>query len=110
MHIALLEAANAPQYQALMLQAYELAADAFTSTREEREAEPASFWIRRIADPSGAGAALGAFEGTQLLGSVALEFSRKPKTRHKALVIGMFVAPQARGTGAGRALIDALIS
>jgi RimJ/RimL family protein N-acetyltransferase len=109
MHVALLKAPDAMQYRKLMLQAYELAADAFTSTAAEREAEPESFWVKRIADPSGMSAAFGAFEGQELVGTVALEFSAKPKTKHKALLIGMYVSPKARGTGAGRALLEAAV-
>ena len=109
MRVALLHPSDAPQYRSLMLEAYELAADAFTSTPEERAAEPESFWVKRIADPTGMSAAFGAFRGRKLVGTVALEFSAKPKTRHKALVIGMYVSPQARGSAAGRALIEASI-
>jgi ribosomal protein S18 acetylase RimI-like enzyme len=110
MHIVLLQAPDAGRYRALMLQAYELAPNAFTSTAQERAAEPESFWVRRLADPAGLTAAFGAFEGDDLVGSVTLEFSSKPKTRHKAHVIGMYVATAARGTGAGRALLEALIA
>jgi RimJ/RimL family protein N-acetyltransferase len=110
MHVALLKALDATQYRKLMLQAYELAADAFTSTAEERAAEPEAFWVKRIADPSGMSAAFGAFEGQELVGTVALEFSAKPKTKHKALLIGMYVSPEARGTGAGRALLQAAVT
>lgn len=92
-----------------MLQAYELAADAFTSTAAERRNEPASFWVRRIADPSGMSAVFGAVEGSALLGTVALEFSARAKTRHKALLMGMYVSPEARGRGAGRALLEAAV-
>lgn len=109
MHIALLKASDAARYRALMLEAYERAADAFTSTVEERAAEPDAFWIKRIADPAGMSVALGAFAGTDLVGTVAMEFSAKPKTRHKALIIGMYVSPAARGSGAGRALLDAAL-
>jgi len=109
MHIALLQASDAQQYRELMLQAFELAPDAFVSTAAERQAEPESYWVKRIADPKGAGVAFGAFEGEALIGTVALEFSPKPKTRHKATVIGMYVAPQARGAGAGRALLAAAV-
>src|SRR3990167_3710666 len=109
MHVALLQPSDAQQYRALMLQAYELAPDAFTSTAEERSAEPESFWVKRIAAPSALSAAFGAFEGQKLVGTVALEFSAKPKTRHKAHVIGMYVAPATRGTGAGRALLGAAV-
>jgi len=109
MHVALLKPSDAKQYRELMLEAYELAADAFTSTAEERAAEPEAFWIKRIADPTGLTAAFGAYKDQSLLGTVALEFSSKPKTRHKAFVIGMYVTPAARGAGAGRALMSAII-
>ena len=36
-------------------------------------------------------------------------FYPKPKTRHKALVVGMFVVPDRRGTGVGRALLDGAV-
>jgi ribosomal protein S18 acetylase RimI-like enzyme len=107
--IVALSAAHARQCRALMLHAYEHAADAFTSTVEERAGEPESWWIRRIADPTGMAMAFGAFAGTELVGAVALEFSAKPKTRHKASVIGMYVVPEWRGNGAARALVQAAI-
>jgi len=109
MHIARLQAADAAQVRTLMLEAYDLAADAFTSTAQERAAEPESFWVKRIADPTGMRVAFGAFEGQDLMGTVALEFSAKPKTRHRALVIGMYVTPSARGKGAARALLEAVV-
>jgi GNAT superfamily N-acetyltransferase len=109
MRVALLSPADARQYRALMLHAYEQAADAFTSTVEERAVEPASWWRARIADPTGMAVAFGAFQGVELVGAVALEFSAKPKTRHKALLIGMYVLPDWRGSGAARALLQATI-
>lgn len=93
-----------------MLEAYELAPDAFTSTAEERAREPESFWVKHIADPTELTEAFGAFDGEELVGTVALEFSAKPKTRHKALVIGMYAVPAARGKGVGRSLIDAVVA
>ena len=109
MHIKQLSASDATQYRMLMLQAYAFAADAFTSTVEEREAEPEAFWIKRIGEQSGLSAVFGAFADTALVGTVAIEFSAKPKTKHKASVIGMYVAPEARGTGASRGLLAAII-
>lgn len=107
--VGLLQPVDAPAYRALMLEAYTQAADAFTSTAEERAAEPLSFWERRIADPAGLHFAFGAFIGPRLVGTVALECNLKPKTRHKALVIGMYVEPASRGSGAAWQLVDALI-
>jgi ribosomal protein S18 acetylase RimI-like enzyme len=100
---------DAKQYRELMLTAYDLCADAFTTTAQERLNEPESFWSKRIADPAGLSNAFGAFNAQTLIGSVALEFSQKTKTRHKACVIGMYVSAEARGTGAGRALMNAAI-
>lgn len=110
MKIAVLSAADAEQYRAVMLHAYEHAADAFTSTPEERAAEPMSWWVNRIANPSGLTVAFGATEGEQLAGVVALEFSAKPKTQHKALVVGMYVMPAWRRRGVGRDLMRSAIS
>jgi RimJ/RimL family protein N-acetyltransferase len=109
MHVILLSAADALDYRRLMLHAYEHAADAFTSTAEERAAEPDSWWERRIADPDGLSVAFGVFDGNELVGTVALEFSSKPKTKHKVLVIGMYVLASLRGKGAGKALLQAAI-
>lgn len=110
LRVGLLQPADASAYRSLMLEAYTQAADAFTSTAEERAAEPLSYWERRIADPAGLHFAFGAFVGERLVGTVALECNLKPKTRHKALVIGMYVEPAARGTGAAWQLVDALIA
>lgn len=110
MHIIRLTAADAPRYRDLMLEAYARAADAFTSTAEERQAEPLSWWVQRIASPAGLSQSFGALDDGQLIGTVTLECSSKPKTRHAALVIGMYVTPAARCLGAGTQLIQALIA
>lgn len=107
MHVIQLQPSHAPAYRRLMLEAYELSADAFTSTAEERSAESESFWITRIADTPGLTAAFGAFDGPELMGAVALEYSARPKTRHKAVVVGMYIAPSARGRHVGRKLLHA---
>ena len=109
MHVCPLTAQDAPRYRALMLHAYEAAADAFTSTAEERAEEPESWWVDRIADPTGLSVAFGAFESDELVGTVTVKFAAKPKTKHKALLIGVFVLESARGLGAGRALVNAAL-
>lgn len=107
--VEILSPKHARQYRALMLVAYAQAPDAFTSTAEERAAEPESWWVNRMADPSGLSVVFGAFVDQELVGAAALEFSAKPKTKHKAHLIGMYVSPRARGTGAGQQLLLAAI-
>jgi ribosomal protein S18 acetylase RimI-like enzyme len=109
MNVARLAASDAKRYRALMLHAYASAADAFTSTPEERAAEPESWWVRRIDDPKGLSQAFGASHNGELVGTVTIEFAAKPKTKHKAHLIGMFVSEAARGLGAGRALVNAAL-
>jgi ribosomal protein S18 acetylase RimI-like enzyme len=110
MRVSRLTATDAARYRAFMLHAYEAAADAFTSTAEERAAEPESFWVKRIADPGSLSVAFGAFIEDELAGTVTIEFAAKPKTRHKAHLIGMFVSEALRGRGAGRALVEAALA
>ncbi|MCB8966394.1 MAG: GNAT family N-acetyltransferase [Ardenticatenaceae bacterium] len=110
MHIATLTASDVTQYRELMLYAYATAPDAFTSTPEERAAEPEAWWLKRVADPSGQSIAFGAFQNSQLVGTVTIEFSVKPKTRHKAHLIGMFVHESCRGLGGGAQLVGAALA
>jgi len=111
MQIRPLTPADAPAYRALMLQAYAHEGAAFTSTVEERAAAPMSWWEHRACDPQGMSLAFGAFDddGT-LAGSVAIEFEKRAKSRHKALLVGMYVAPSLRGRGAGRALLQVVLA
>jgi ribosomal protein S18 acetylase RimI-like enzyme len=109
-HVTALSALDISRYRELMLHAYAAAPDAFTSTPEERAAEPESWWLKRIADPTGLSAALGAFHEGSLVGTVTIEFSAKPRTRHKARLIGMFVHESCRGLGAGASLVDAALA
>jgi ribosomal protein S18 acetylase RimI-like enzyme len=122
LHIAALAASDAQAYRDLMLEAYEQAADAFTTTAEERRAEPMAWWLHRIAAPNGLTQSFGAWQtqtqtqaqaqaqAQALVGTVALEYAAKPKTRHSALVIGMYVTASARRCGAGRLLVQAALA
>jgi RimJ/RimL family protein N-acetyltransferase len=101
---------DADAYRSLMLQGYAQAADAFTSTAQERAAEPLRWWQSRIQDASGLSQAFGVFDAGVLVGSVAIEYSAKAKTRHKGLVVGMYVAQAHQNRGAGRSLMQAAIA
>lgn len=47
--------------------------------------------------------------GTALVGIAGLHRPDSPKLRHKGIVWGVYLRPEARGCGLGRALLDAVI-
>ena len=59
MRVSTLTAADVVAYRALMLEAYEQAPDAFTTTAAEREAEPESWWVKRIGSADGLATSFG---------------------------------------------------
>ena len=112
MHIRQLERDDAPPYNALRLRMLRAYPDAFTSSYEEDSLKALTWAEARIA--AGAGAphdfVLGAFDpDTVLIGSVGLSIETKMKQRHKALLFGMYVAPEMEGRGVGRALLAACL-
>lgn len=110
MHVSTLDHSHLAAYRELMLEAYEQAPDAFTTTAEERRREPESWWLKRIGSDSGSATSFGAWESENLVGTVAIEYASKPKTRHSALVLGMYVQPAHRSKGAGSSLMAAAIA
>ncbi|MFT3957114.1 MAG: GNAT family N-acetyltransferase [Piscinibacter sp.] len=103
--------ADAAAHRALMLEAYALAPDAFTSSVAEREGLPLSWWAARMADgPGAAELVCGAFAGETLVGAAGLAFEQRERTRHKATLFGMYVRPAARGQGVARRLVEAVLA
>ena len=104
--------ADADAYRALMLQAYERHPDAFTTSTSERQQLPLSWWAERL--PPGDDASsrvVGAFDGGgQLVGAAGLAIEERIKSRHKATLFGMYVAPAARALGVGRLLVEGVLS
>jgi len=92
--------------------------------RESLEAEPMSFGASIGDDAPGTVEALreslghrdvlailGAFdEGRTLVGMVGVTRSTRAKRHHKAMLWGMYVAPQSRRRGIGRLLVERAIS
>lgn len=99
---------DAAAYRELRLRALREHPEAFTSSWEEDSAKPAEASRQRLA--SAHTAFWGAFDGAgTLLGMVGLERLPRAKERHKGHVVGMYVAPEAGGRGAGQALLQALV-
>jgi len=97
---------DAPAYRALMLEAYTLAPEAYTSSVAEREGQPLSWWAARMADtPQAHERVVGAFVDGQLVGAAGLAFEQRERTRHKSTLFGMYVRPPARRAGVARELV-----
>ena len=108
MEVRRLVAADALAYRTLRLRALREHPEAFTSSYEEDAAQPVAMAAQRLASPDFT--AWGAFDANGLLGMVGLDRERRAKNRHKAVVVGLYVAPEVAGQGVGRALVDALLA
>ena len=108
LEIVPLTASHAKAYRDLRLRALREHPEAFTSSYEEEEAQPLAVAQERLA--SGQTSFWGAFRGSELCGMVGLVRESRPKNRHKATVVAMYVAPEARGQAAGDRLLQALLA
>jgi GNAT superfamily N-acetyltransferase len=98
---------DAPAYYALRLRCMDDAALQFRSSRAdvEREGLAASEVTLASQDVR----IVGVFDGDALIGIGGVARDPRDKLRHKALLSGMFVAPEGAGRGLGRAIVEALI-
>lgn len=109
MNIRLFTAKDAQAFQDLRLEALQESPTAFGSSYEEERDRPLEVVARRLADARSY--VFGAYtEEEELVGMTGLLREGRPKTRHKASVWGMYVAPPFRGQGIGRALLQAAIA
>lgn len=102
--------ADAPALRALMLEAYTLCPEAFTSSAAEREQLPLAWWQARVGPgPEAPELVFGAFVGDTLVGAAGLAREPRERTRHKATLFGMYVQAPARGGGLGRRLVEQVL-
>lgn len=94
---------DANAFKALRLRALREHPEAYGSSFEEEEGMPPEQVIQRFTMPDSP--AFGAFDGDHLIGVANLTRSLRVKTRHRTMLTGMYVAPQARNQGVGLALL-----
>ncbi len=99
---------DAEAYRPLRLEALQDAPSAFASSFEEESARDLEATRERLrAGPDGA--TFGAFLAGRLVGTSTIFRVSRLKERHKAYLVGMYVAPTARRSGVGRALVAAVL-
>lgn len=101
--------ADAAVYREFRLRGFREHPDAFTSSFEEENDRPLEYTAKRL-DPANTDKFWGAFSGPDLVGMIGLNPETRVKNRHKAHLIGMFVAPEFAGRGMGRALVNILLA
>ena len=108
MEVRALTEADAEAWLALRLRALREHPDAFVATPEETESLPAV--RKRLASARYDEAiVVGAFD-PHLVGIVGCYRLEATKERHIARIWGMYTAPEARGHGTGRQMLDAVIA
>jgi ribosomal protein S18 acetylase RimI-like enzyme len=109
MEIRELTARDAERYRTLRLFALEESPTAFGSSYAEEVERPVEVVARRFADANNH--IFGAFTGDgRLVGMVTLRREPYAKMAHKATIFAMYVAPEVRQQGAGRALLAAAMA
>ncbi len=110
MNVRVLNEGDAGDYQRLRLRALKDHPEAFGSSDEEELNTP----MKRIAENLKNGlpesATFGAFIDDELMGIVAFQRHVRKKVSHRAIITSMYVLPEARSKGTGRALMNAAIS
>jgi ribosomal protein S18 acetylase RimI-like enzyme len=107
-HIRRLTPADADAFYAMRLRCMVDAYDYFRSSVADIQADGIEDCQRRLASPHVR--IVGAFDGDVLIGIGGITREARDKLEHKALLWGMFVAPEAAGRGAGQAIVEALIA
>jgi ribosomal protein S18 acetylase RimI-like enzyme len=97
--------ADGASYRKIRLEALRDAPEAFGSTFEAESAEPLSWFAARL----DSAAVFGAFLGGDLIGVAGLFIKQGRKEAHKGVLWGMYVATDARRSGIGRRLVEAVV-
>lgn len=102
---------DAAAARALRLRGLRENPEAFLADVAEEEGHDDLRWMQRLREKQGRAddGVVGAFDGERLVGLTGFVREGRPKVRHKAVIWGVYVVPEARGRGAGRAMLGAAL-
>lgn len=105
-----LDRRDAIAYQSLRLRALLESPTSFSASHEDESGRSLTEVEARVAPAmDGSLCVFGAFDDGRLAGFVAFVRSPRKKLHHVAELAGMYVDPQRRRNGAGRALLDTVV-
>jgi RimJ/RimL family protein N-acetyltransferase len=97
--------ADAALYRSIRLEGLKYSPEAFGSTFEAEVIKPLAWFFERLSNSR----IFGAFRDPDLLGVAGFAVREGEKEAHKGLLWGMYVRPEARGTGVAGRLVEAVI-
>ena len=101
-----LNTSDAANYRELRLEGLKAHPEAFSSSWDDEADKPASWWAERLE----ANAVFGGWvNSSPLVGVAGLRVQDRVKLRHKGVLWGMYVRPEARGKGLAEALVQQII-
>jgi ribosomal protein S18 acetylase RimI-like enzyme len=96
---------DAADFRAIRLAALQDTPEAFGSTYESELPRPLSVIAERLSSST----VFGAHLGGRIVGMAGYWREEGSKSQHKGVIWGMYVAPEARRSGIGAALLEAII-
>lgn len=105
-HIRRLESDDAAIYREIRLEGLRQHPDSFGASWEDEIEKPDSWWTERLQSNTVFG---GWIDGSPLLGVAGFYVPGTAKQRHKGVLWGMYVRPDARGTGLAASLLQRVI-
>ncbi len=97
---------DAEIWRAIRLQALQNAPEAFGQTYEHAVAQPRDSFAETVRS---ANPLMAAFAGDRAIGTAGLYTVEGPKSAHRGMLWGMYVAPEFRGQRHGERLVEAVI-
>jgi RimJ/RimL family protein N-acetyltransferase len=102
-----LEASDVADYRELRLESLKVHPEAFGSSLEYEGEKPISWWAERLETTTVFG---GWVNNSPLVGITGFAVEDGVKLRHKGVLWGMYVRPEARGTGLAAALVQQVVA
>jgi ribosomal protein S18 acetylase RimI-like enzyme len=110
MNIRLLTADDLDALWSIRLRSLQDNPEAFGSTYDETQQRGKESYRQRLRQPHTETFFLGAFDEESLVGIVGFYRESGTKGQHKGYIISMYVAPEQRGRGVGKALVAEAIA